>query len=171
MKDSHKRVYLFLSVLAFLSIPFIFLNTSKVKAVAAVCQTACTNVMCPDGQGGSTCSSCIDTCSGGTPVIRVRQITPTPTNTPAPSPTLTPLPTAPPVPTSTFVPPSPTTDPCPKRLQGDANCDGQVNETDYGIFKSSIQGSSVCTNCSADFNRDGKVNVVDYEIWRNTVYN
>ena len=66
---------------------------------------------------------------------------------------------------------TPTPGPCPKRGEGDANCDGQINEVDYGIFKSTINGTPVCMNCSADFNKDTKVDAIDYEIWRSTVYN
>jgi len=66
---------------------------------------------------------------------------------------------------------------CSLKGQGDANCDGVVNGTDYDIWKSSIQtipaieAQPECPNgCQADFDKDGKVTVSDYEIWRNTLY-
>jgi hypothetical protein len=64
-----------------------------------------------------------------------------------------------------------TVNPCPKRPQGDANCDQSINEGDFAVIKLKMQGGTyAATNHSADFNSDGKVNLVDYEIWRNTVY-
>ncbi|MFH0773813.1 MAG: dockerin type I repeat-containing protein [bacterium] len=60
---------------------------------------------------------------------------------------------------------------CTARPQGDANCDGVVNRTDFDIFAGFVRGQGYANlTYSADFNKDGKVNMVDYEIWRNTVY-
>jgi len=59
---------------------------------------------------------------------------------------------------------------CPKRPQGDANCDQTINDADFQIFKSAMKGMAYAAqNYSADFNSDNKVNLLDYEIWRNTV--
>jgi hypothetical protein len=63
------------------------------------------------------------------------------------------------MPTST---PSPS---CPKKVLGDANCDGNVDTTDLGIWKSEFVNFFVQL---ADFNGDGKVNLLDFEIWRNS---
>ena len=74
-------------------------------------------------------------------------------------------------PAYTPVPPTPTPNPCLKQSQGDANCDGSINDADFLVFKSVIRGlGSTCTLCSADFNKDGKTSLVDYEIWRNSAY-
>jgi len=60
---------------------------------------------------------------------------------------------------------------CPKRSQGDANCDGAINAVDYDIFKSKMSGIAYArANYSADFNSDSAVSLLDYEIWRNTLY-
>lgn len=101
----------------------------------------------------------------------------TPSATPTPTITSTPpsrKATEPPVPPKEVINTDITPDvgTCPKRSSGDTNCDGQINDADFLMFKSvmSIPAASICTNCSADFNSDGKVNLVDYEIWRNSVY-
>lgn len=69
--------------------------------------------------------------------------------------------------------PSPIPTPnCSYRARGDANCDGLINDTDYGMWSSHLKGNAyACQYCSVDFNRDTIVNVVDYEIWRMTRYN
>lgn len=60
--------------------------------------------------------------------------------------------------------------PCPKRPQGDANCDQSINDADFIVIKSAMKGLKYAAlNHSADFNNNGKVDLVDYEIWRNTV--
>ena len=67
--------------------------------------------------------------------------------------------------------PTPTPNPCLKQPQGDANCDGTINDADFLVLKSIMKGlGATCTSCSADFNKDGKTNVIDYEIWRNSFY-
>jgi len=59
---------------------------------------------------------------------------------------------------------------CPKKTQGDANCDGNINENDYNIWRCEFLGNGTCSNPSsqktADFNLDTKVDLVDFEIWR-----
>ncbi len=76
--------------------------------------------------------------------------TPTPTRTPTPTPS------------------------CPKKPQGDADCNGSINETDYTIWKCEFLGNGTCSSPQstrkADFNLDNKVNLVDFEIWRRSVY-
>jgi len=110
-----------------------------------------------------------------------RPPTPTPTRTPTPrpptpTPTRTPTPTPvpgypgdrppppPQVPTNT-PPQVPTNTPT-----GDANSDGNIDDTDYTIWKCEFLGQGVCSNPSsnktADFNNDGRVDLVDFEIWR-----
>jgi len=78
-----------------------------------------------------------------------------------------------PTPTST---PAPTLTPaCAKKTSGDANCDGNINNDDYNIWKCEFLNQGQCsdtsivshtTNKSADFNLDTKVDLVDFEIWR-----
>lgn len=53
---------------------------------------------------------------------------------------------------------------CPKKPQGDTNCDDVINETDYNIWVQEYTGQETTQN--ADFNRDGRVDLIDYEIWR-----
>jgi len=80
--------------------------------------------------------------------------TPTPTTQ---APTVTPiLATATPVPG------------CPKKSQGDANCDDIVNGKDYSYWLNR-QCTTGCTAASlvADFNSDNKVDDSDYTIWLN----
>jgi hypothetical protein len=63
-----------------------------------------------------------------------------------------------------------TTPACTKKTQGDANCDGSINDGDYTVWKCEFLGGGSCSNPSstktADFNLDTKVNLVDFEIWR-----
>lgn len=87
-----------------------------------------------------------------------------PTATPIP-PTATPIP-----PTATPIPPTaaPTSNPCPRKSQGDANCDGKVDGIDYSLWLNNQCNPGVgqtCANLKADFNADGKVNDDDYKIW------
>lgn len=59
---------------------------------------------------------------------------------------------------------------CPKRPQGDANCDQLINDADFIVIKSAMKGLKYAAlNYSADFNNNNKVDLVDYEIWRNTL--
>jgi hypothetical protein len=84
--------------------------------------------------------------SGATPTSI---LTPTPTV----QPTATPMPTSTLTPTSTIKP-------------GDANGDGQVNETDFTIWLSHF-GQTVSGVSNGDYNGDGMVNGIDYVIWLN----
>ncbi len=85
------------------------------------------------------------------------------------TPTLTSTPTnTPPVATIT-IPPN-----CPKKTQGDANCDGLVDDTDYNIWHCEFVtggggsgGTCISPNTkTADFSLNNKVDLVDFEIWR-----
>lgn len=79
----------------------------------------------------------------------------TPTNTPTLSPTLTPSPTL--LPSES---PSITTT---KRV-GDANGDGRVSITDFGVWRDEFLG--FYTTKTADFNNDGRVSITDFGVWR-----
>lgn len=106
------------------------------------------------------------------------QVSPTPTPTGVlPSITLTPTPgELTPTPTSvsptiTSVEPTNTPAPgCPKKSQGDANCDGNVDGVDYSIWlntqcPSTRPTNAECASYDADFNGDKNIDDVDYEIW------
>lgn len=63
---------------------------------------------------------------------------------------------------------------CPRKVHGDANCDGEVDGLDYSLWlntqchKSSNQ---TCARVEADFTRDGNTDDEDYRVWfihRNT---
>lgn len=64
----------------------------------------------------------------------------------------------------------PITPACQKKTQGDANCDGEINEVDYDIWECEFLGDGECnnlnTNLSASFDLDSKVDLIDFEIWR-----
>ena len=60
-----------------------------------------------------------------------------------------------------------TSTPTPNILEGDANGDKKVDETDYSIWLTNY-GKSVTTGAiSGDFNRSGQVDGLDYVIWLN----
>ncbi|MEM5872081.1 MAG: right-handed parallel beta-helix repeat-containing protein, partial [Candidatus Aenigmatarchaeota archaeon] len=83
---------------------------------------------------------------------------------PSISPTPTPTPTHTPTPASTLTPA------CAKKTLGDANCDGNIDENDYNIWKCEFLGNGRCnnpsSNLSASFNLDEKVDLIDFDIWR-----
>jgi subtilisin family serine protease len=61
--------------------------------------------------------------------------------------------------------PSGTPTPTPATKPGDANGDGKVDETDYGIWLAHF-GQTVTGGVSVgDFNTDGKVDGIDFSIW------
>jgi len=67
--------------------------------------------------------------------------TPSPTPSPSPSPTPSPTPTHSPTPTPTLSPtPTPTGTPGPALIQGDVNCDGDVNEEDFTSMMQYLAG-------------------------------
>jgi parallel beta-helix repeat protein len=57
---------------------------------------------------------------------------------------------------------------CPKKSEGDVNCDGKIDGVDYSMWLNR-QCNSGCAaeNLKADFNSDNKVNDDDYSIWFN----
>ncbi|MFZ2206910.1 MAG: dockerin type I domain-containing protein [Microgenomates group bacterium] len=111
-------------------------------AATAPCPPVCTRV-CPTGQH---CT--IATCPAGAQCLIAAG-----TQLCVPNPTVT-------------SPPNP----CPKRPQGDANCDQSINDGDFAVIRLKMRGGTyTAANHSADFNNNGKVDLVDYEIWRNTV--
>lgn len=59
---------------------------------------------------------------------------------------------------------------CPDtNVKGDANCDQQINDQDYAIWRSKYLTQQVVINAQvgdADFNDDNKIDMKDYEIWR-----
>ncbi len=78
-------------------------------------------------------------------------------------------------PTTTVISPtnpiSPTlSETCSKKNRGDANCDGNINELDYQIWRCEYLGEGTCltlgTYKTADFDRNNLINLVDAEIWR-----
>ncbi len=134
-------------------------NSSECPA-GYVCSGAISGVKngtCQKGGGGG----------GGTTV---------PTATPTPKPTCVPPPgclyAIPPCkiqittnmcPLSTPTP-TPATSACPLKSQGDANCDGKVDLTDYFYFVSKSSGGVVPASINLDFNGDGKVDSADRSI-------
>ena len=67
--------------------------------------------------------------------------------------------------TPTGTNPTATTTPgCSKRTNGDANCDGAVNLSDFEIYRREFTG--ITNTKTADFDGSGAVNIVDFEIFR-----
>lgn len=113
--------------------------------------------------------------SAPTPTQPIGGLSPTPTRTPTPTPTriptLTPVPSTGPTTTITQ-PPN-----CPRKGQGDADCDGQIDLQDYSIWLNHQcipEAGQVCSDLRPDFDRDGDVdyhdntngtNTGDREIW------
>lgn len=58
---------------------------------------------------------------------------------------------------------------CTTKTQGDANCDGAVDDNDYTLWKSIFLGETL-SGVNADFNLDTLVDLVDFEIWRRNFY-
>ena len=72
-------------------------------------------------------------------------------------------------PTPTSINPSPTETPtpgdeCPRKSEGDANCDGQITLLDFDRWRQEYLGELNTT--TADFNASSDVTLIDYEIWR-----
>lgn len=53
---------------------------------------------------------------------------------------------------------------CPRKAEGDADCDGQITLADYEIWRKENFGE--LTTKTADFNGDGVVDMVDFNIWQ-----
>ncbi|MGD9634098.1 MAG: hypothetical protein AB7G28_13370 [Pirellulales bacterium] len=50
---------------------------------------------------------------------------------------------------------------------GDFNADGQVNEQDYVVWRSTFGSSTILYGSGADGNYNGKIDAADFTIWRN----
>lgn len=82
-------------------------------------------------------------------------------------------------PTATKVPPTATKAPptatqivnqCPRKAEGDANCDNVVDYVDFVCWRGELVGSKPSNCVSADFNGSGgKPNSQDYTIWFTTL--
>lgn len=53
---------------------------------------------------------------------------------------------------------------CPKKSQGDANCDNIVNLADLDIYRAEVNGE--IKSFRSDFNEDKKLNITDFVIWK-----
>lgn len=95
--------------------------------------------------------------ANGTPV-------PTMPTTPSSTPTTHPPTVIPSSPTTRPPSPTPTTNTCPRKNQGDVNCDNAVNLSDFELWRRQFGGES--TETSADFTLDGRVTLADFERWR-----
>jgi hypothetical protein len=98
--------------------------------------------------------------------------TPTPTKTPKP--TKTPTPTQTPIPTQTLQPTSTEepVDDCPRKSEGDADCNGVINVLDFSIWRKEKydQGADETKgDWRGDFNGDGLVKNDDFSIWLNNL--
>ena len=93
-----------------------------------------------------------------TPTATQGQVTPTFTQTPTLKPTSTKTPT----PTNTPVP----IDECTRRPEGDANCDDEINVSDYDCFKAEISSSALASCSTSDFDDDGEVSLLDFVYWK-----
>lgn len=74
-----------------------------------------------------------------------------------------------PVVTNTPVPGVPTNTPpatCAKKIQGDANCDGNIKIDDFAIWRSEFL--KTLTTKLADFDANGTVAIADFARWRTT---
>ncbi len=67
---------------------------------------------------------------------------------------------------SPTIPPSisPTSGACALKPQGDADCSGIMNLTDFEIWRKEF--TQTLNTKTADFNASGSVDIVDFEIWR-----
>ncbi len=95
-------------------------------------------------------------------VSLAEEVTPTITGAPSISPSgiFTPSPSV----SATNVP-TLTSPACPRKSQGDANCDGRIDGVDYGIFVlyqcMKTNSSQICSDLRADFNGNGEVDEED----------
>ena len=103
--------------------------------------------------------------NGNYTISAIPTLTPIPTSTPRPTATMTPRPTNTPIPTPTpsRVPTS-TPIPCPRKTEGDADCNGRIDIIDFEIWRRELLG--IDTTLKADFDGSGKVDMSDFGIWR-----
>lgn len=59
---------------------------------------------------------------------------------------------------------------CPKKSQGDANCDGVIDSADYVIWRKKYLNETIDPKFNPDFDKNGSVNLIDLEIWRTSQY-
>ena len=67
---------------------------------------------------------------------------------------------------------SPTATPppaCPKKIQGDADCDGAVNLKDYFYYVAKKAGAVLPPTVNVDFNKSGTVDAADRTIIVNSL--
>lgn len=57
---------------------------------------------------------------------------------------------------------------CPKKSQGDADCNGKIDLSDFEQFRKEYTASS--TSKTADFDGSGSIGLADFEIWRRNYY-
>lgn len=69
---------------------------------------------------------------------------------------------------ATIKTPTPTAIVCLKS-NGDANCDGKINITDFNIWRDEFK--KYLTSSTADFNKDGRITIVDFNILRDGLKN
>ena len=56
------------------------------------------------------------------------------------------------------------TPPCSNKPQGDADCNGSVDLTDFEVWRKEYL--HYLTTKNADFDHDGSVTIIDFEVWR-----
>src|SRR5206468_3026257 len=61
----------------------------------------------------------------------------------------------------------PTQAQCAKKSQGDANCDGLIDNNDFTVWQDEFK--HIASTLSSDFNNDGKVTLLDFNIWKDTL--
>lgn len=54
-------------------------------------------------------------------------------------------------------------------LNGDYNCDGTVDVSDYQLWRSTFGSQPEDSRCTADGNGDGRVDAADYTVWRDNL--
>jgi hypothetical protein len=72
-------------------------------------------------------------------------------------------------PTVTSSVPTVTVNPsCPLQPKGDADCDQDIDDTDYVFWRSGFKGEILpqILKLDPDFDHDGKYTLIDFEIWR-----
>lgn len=109
----------------------------------------------------STYTSC-------TQIADPASFTPTPTLTPlssTPTPLVSQVPSATTNPSVTSVVASTTPGSCPRKPEGDANCDNKVNLVDLEMWTREFLGDK---SLNADFNGNKKANLEDLQIWQTT---
>lgn len=55
---------------------------------------------------------------------------------------------------------------CPKKSQGDFNCDGNISLLDFNEWRNQFKGKLPTNGVVADTNGDGKATLVEFNVWR-----